>query len=134
MIRVTTYDADTQEAEFEIMASLFDNGDMNHDEYAVKAYCHPFNYPTDTNTLVLYGLCTENIWLEESMHAPRKTERGYFSYRLTAKVVDKSIQHVKLGEYDFFLDTPLPKDIENNSFISFDVMRIDARFNNNDKG
>lgn len=134
LVQVTAYDTDSQEAEIEITVPLCVNGSKNHEKFVVKAFCHPFRYPSNESSTVMHGLCVENILIEKSMQAPEKTGGGYFSYRLTAQVVDKSIQHVKLGEYDFFLDNPLPKDIENNSYISFDVLRIDVSFNNTDKG
>ena len=74
------------------------------------------------------GDVTANVWVEENLEKPIKTDQGYFSYRLSGRVIDVSTQHVKLGDFDFYLDVPFPKDIEEGMFISFDVLRIDTCF------
>jgi len=63
----------------------------------------------------------------------RSTNREYhiekkeiYSYELTARVVDRKKQLVKVGDILIYLDAAIPGDIMNDEFISFSVLRLDA--------
>ena len=124
-IRVTELNMDDKEAVIEIAIPNCTESKVNDDNCFIKTFCHPFCYPLSDYAISLFGFGVDNIWIEHTISPPIKTPHGFFSYRLSAKVIDTAKQHVKLGEYDFFLDTPLPKDICNGAIVSFDVLRID---------
>lgn len=53
-------------------------------------------------------------------------KKDYFSYHLQGKVLDVDKRIVSVGNIIINLDMPLPKDIKNNEFIEFDVLRLDC--------
>lgn len=110
------------EEQTEAVVEICDNG------ISLMAYSHPFmGLPLD-GRITLDALLTKNIWLEQEQYAPIKTDKGFFSYRLTAQVTDAKAQKVQIGDIAIYLDLPLPKDIPNGAFVSFDVMRLDVEF------
>lgn len=127
-IRIENLDTESHEAVIEITIPVFIDGEGNFEDFQVKTFCHPFLFPCANFTVALYGFGVSNVWVEENLEKPIKTDQGYFSYRLSGRVIDVSTQHVKLGDFDFYLDVPFPKDIEEGMFISFDVLRIDTCF------
>lgn len=127
-IMITRCDYEAREADIDLMISLEENSNGNSKEYAIKTFCHPFYFPANMRPFILDGFLVDNIWVDDSLRPPQKLSEGHYSYRITGEVSDVSKQHVKLGEYDFYLDRPIPKDIKNGDFISFDVVRIDLCF------
>lgn len=128
IIRIENHDTESQEAVVEITIPVFIDGEGNCEEFHVKTFCQPFILPCANFSIALYGFGVSNVWLEEHLEKPIKTDHGYFSYRLSARVIDVSTQHVKLGDFDFYLDVPFPKDIKEGMLVSFDVQRIDTSF------
>lgn len=125
VIKVLKYDADAQEAIAEITTSLHETAIVS--QVSLRVFCHMVSLPVISNKVSLFGLLVNNIASEDALQMPQKTNCGYFSYRLFAKVLDTKKRHVQLGDVDIELDCPLPKDIPDNSYISFDVVRLDLQ-------
>lgn len=124
-VKVLQHDNDSQEAVVEIVFSLQET--IQSSQVSLKAYCHSPALPVNSSKISLLGFLVSNIVSEDVLQVPQKTSCGYFSYRLFAKVSDVQNRCVQLGDIDIVLDCPIPKDIPEDSYISFDVMRLDLR-------
>ena len=124
-IKVLQYDEDAREAIAEIATSLHEATQLF--QVSLRVFCHPASLPMISGKASLFGFLVTNIVSENALQIPQKTNCGYFSYHLFARVL--SIQHrcVQLGDIDIVLDCPIPKDIPENSYISFDVARLDLQ-------
>lgn len=119
-IKVSQHDEEIVEIEFSL--------DESAPQISLRAFCCP-SFSSVTNRKVsLFGFLVTNTVSENALKAPEKTNCGYFSYRLFAKVIDTRNSRVQLGDIDVVLDCPIPKDILPNSYISFDVMRLDLQY------
>lgn len=124
-VKVLQYDADAQEAVVEIETSLDESVPASRtsfiafDPQGISSVMNP--------QISLFALLVTNIVFEEGLQAPVKTNSGYFSYHLFAKVTDAESNRVQLGDIDIVLDCPIPRDISPNSVVSFDVMRLDLQ-------
>lgn len=124
-IKVFDYDKEAQEAIAEIVTSI--NEEQHLSRVSLKVYCQPIFSPVISGKIILFGFLVKDIFSEDALQAPQKTNLGYFSYRLFARVVDACNRRVQLGDIEIELDCPLPKDIPNNSYVSFDVGRLDLK-------
>lgn len=125
IIKVLEYDEDAQEATAEISTSLYEATQTL--QISLLVYCHPISFPVFGDKILLFGMFTTNIASEDTLQLPQKTNHGYFSYRLFARVLDAQKRCVQLGDIDIVLDCPIPKDVPDNSYISFDVLRLDLQ-------
>lgn len=125
IIKVLQYDEDTQEALVEIATSVHE-ASLSF-QVSLRVFCHPTSLPMISSRISLFGFLVTNIVSENALQAPQKTNCGYFSYRLFARVVDIRHRCVQLGDIDIELDSPIPKDIPDNSYVSFDVARLDLK-------
>ena len=125
VIKMLQYDEDAQEAIVEITTSL--HAAMHSFQVSLKVFCHPISFPMIRSKVSLFGFLVTNIVSENTIQAPQKTNGDYFSYHLFAKVLDVQHSRVQLGDIDIVLDCPIPKDIPVNSYISFDVTRLDLQ-------
>ena len=116
-IKVFDYNEEAQEAIAEIVTLICEK--TYRSQISLRVYCQPISSPV--------GFCVKDIFSEDALQSPQKTDGGYFSYRLFAKVTDARNRRVQLGDIDIELDCPLPKDILDNSYISFDVGRLDLQ-------
>ena len=94
-------------------------------EISILAYSYPFHSPEIQNSVRLFSFFTQNIVREQEFIEPVKTNLGFFSYRLTAKVVNRSECLVQINNINIILDTKIPGEIQNGEYISFDVSRLD---------
>lgn len=124
-IKVLQYDEDAQEAIAEIATSLHEATQFS--QVSLRVFCHPISLPMISSKISLFGFLVSNIVSENALQAPQKTNCGYFSYHLFARVLDIRHRCVQLGDIDIVLDCPIPKDIPDNSYISFDVARLDLQ-------
>lgn len=125
MIKILHHDEDAQEAIAEISTTL---REATQDvQVSLNVFCHPISSPVISGKIALFAFLVTNITSENALQAPQKTNCDYFSYRLFAKVLDARNRCVQLGDIEIVLDCPLPKDIPNDSFISFDVARLDLQ-------
>lgn len=126
VIKVLQYDEDAQEAIVEIETSLYEETPVF--QVLLKVFCQPNFFPITSCKISLFAFLVTNIVCEEFLQAPQKTNYGYFSYHLFARVLDVRNRRVQLGDIDIVLDCPIPKDISENSYISFDVTRLDLQY------
>ena len=122
-IKVLQYNEDANEAIAEIMTSLDEAPQFS--QVSIRVFCHPFSLPVISASISLFGFLVTNIVSENTIQAPQKTNDGYFSYHLFARVIDAQHNRVQLGDVEIVLDCPIPKGIPENSYISFDVARLD---------
>lgn len=128
-IRILKYDKEAQEAvaeiitSVEIVPSIYEEPRVS--QVALKVYCQPIFSLEISGKISLFGFLTNKIVSEDALQTPQKLNDNYFSYRLFAKVADARNRRVQLGDIDIELDHPLPKDIPDQSYISFDVARLD---------
>lgn len=115
-VRVVQFlDEDTKEAILEV----------SDDKISLIVFGYAYEISKSNQNITLSAFLTEKIVLEQEFQLPRKTDKGFFAYRITAAVTDATAQLVQLGDINMILDLPLPKDIPNGSIISFDVTRLD---------
>lgn len=137
-LKIKEYDSVSNEAVIELTTLMYSDSetesyhylnnltpDMGATSVSIIAFADNNVLPLDNKNTSVRAFLTTNIVLENQLRIPQKTKEGYFSYHLFAKVRDLSRKCVCIGEIDILLDTPLPKDIENDSYISFDVVRLD---------
>ena len=124
-LKVLQYDADAQEAVVEIEITLDESATSARS--ALRVFCYPMFSSEMKRKISLFGFLVTNIVSENAVQAPQKTNGGYFSYHLFAKVLDPRNRLVQLGDIDIVLDCPIPQDIAPGSFVSFDVMRLDLQ-------
>ena len=99
--------------------------EISNEEISIIAFSCPYNPDSKKGSVTLYGFMTENIVLEDAFQLPVKTDSGFFSYHITAEVVDTAACLVRIGTIYIILSTSLPRDIPNGAYISFDVQRLD---------
>lgn len=124
-IKILKHDEDAREAIAEIVTSLCKT--TRASRVSLRVFCHLISLPVLIDKISLFGLFVTNIVSENALQAPQKTNCGYFSYRLFARVLDVQNRCVQLGDIDIVLDCPIPKDITKDSYISFDVVRLDLQ-------
>lgn len=125
IIKVLQCDEDAQEAIVEIVTSLHEATRLS--QVSLRAFCHPISLPMIRSKTSLFGFLVKNIASEDALQVPQKTNCGYFSYHIFARVLDAHKRCVQLGDIDIVLDCPIPKDVPDNSYISFDVLRLDLQ-------
>ena len=124
-IKVLQHDEDSQEAIVEIATSLCEAEQAV--PVSLNVFCHPISLPINSGKISLLGFLVTNIVSTNALQTPVKTNNSHFSYRLFARVLDAQSSRVQLGDIDIVLDCPIPKDIPNHSYISFDVARLDLQ-------
>lgn len=125
-ISILEYDEEAQEAIAEIVTSIYEKQEAF--QVSLRVYCQPISTPEIIGKISLFGFLVENIFSEDALHEPQRLSDSCFSYHLFAKVIDARNRRVQLGDIDIELDRPLPKDITDNSYISFDVGRLDIQY------
>lgn len=118
-VSITALKYDNESAEATVQISY---GDIS-----VVVFSHPFDSSSISSPIALDALFVENIHQVDHFCLPQKTEHGYYSYHITAKVFDRGASQVKLNGISLSLDEPLPKDIPNGAYVAFDVGRLDLR-------
>ena len=124
-IKILEYNKEAQEAVAEIVTSICE--EIHLSQVSLRVYCQTISSPEISGKISLSAFLVKDIFSEDALQAPQKTDWGYFSYRLFAKVIVARNRRVQLGDIDIELDCPLPKDIPDNSCISFDVGRLDLQ-------
>lgn len=92
--------------------------------YEILCYAYP--YYNKNGEFTLSTFMSGNVMRAlQNEYSVKKTEDGYFSYKLTGRLFDLKNRLAAVGEIVIELENNIPKDIEENEFIGFDVMRID---------
>ena len=94
------------------------------EDISLRAFCCPYTPHLPYSDIILDSFLTSNIVQEEAFCLPQKME-GFCSYHITAKVLNTSLRIVCVNDIKIILDIPLPKDIPNGAFVSFDTVRLD---------
>lgn len=95
-----------------------------NEDVSLLTLCYPYPPHLSSSDIILSSFLTNNIVQEQTFHLPIKTD-GVFSYRITAKVLNTALRIVCVKDIKIILDIPLPKDILDGTFISFDTVRLD---------
>ena len=129
-LEIIRYDRDAQEATVQIhvgdiVESLSFLALVPNQRISLNAFWHPVSCQIQSDNMCLFAFLASDVVQEERMQIPIKTDLGYYSYRLFAKVLDAQNQRVRFGDVDIILDTPIPKDIQDGDIISFHTQRLD---------
>ena len=73
----------------------------------------------------IHTFLAKNIFKNDKQNEKAVKLSDYFSYKLFCKVTNSEKGLVNLGEFEIFLDSPLPSDISNDDYIEFEVVRLD---------
>lgn len=95
--------------------------------YQLRCYVYPVK-TISINQIVncISGFaCSDVVKIEHDNYDVIKLSQ-YYAYELHAKVVSRKKNVVKVGGLRIYLDTVIPKDICDNDYVSFSVMRLDA--------
>ena len=100
---------------------------LSDGEFRLTCFSHPFKIEkVENRSFRLYALNTQHIYKVEN---ERKffIEKGEdpYNYIIIGKVLDNLKGFLKIGEFIIELDTPIPSDVDTNSYISFYCDRID---------
>ncbi len=111
--RIVDYNEDAQEA-----TVIVSDG-----HYQLMCYAQPFS-KKEKFTLMAYN-CSNIMTCECQKYEIIKSDIAYFSYKLQGKLLDKERGIVQIGNIVIESVVHLPKDIKTNSFIQFEVFRVD---------
>ena len=96
-------------------------------EYQLLCYAQPFSLEEcQTEVAALYAFGCENIEKSENCAVNIVEQTDYYAYELSAEVLSKVEQTVKLGQLVLHLDATIPGDIQNGDYVTFRLQRIDA--------
>lgn len=112
---IKEYDKISQEADIIVSDGQFE----------ILCYAHPFELKK--SKWVLSTLFAENIMISFNKEPSVQKKDGYFDYKLTGKILNKSKQIVSVGEIIIELDGHIPNDLVEGNYIEFECMRIDLR-------
>lgn len=117
---------------------IFDIEELNEDDneadiivsdghYQLLCYAYPVKKLTINQKVnCIFGFaCSDVVKAAYDYYDVLKLPQ-YYAYELNAKVVSKKKNVVKVGDLCIHLDTVIPKDIPDNDYVSFSVMRLDA--------
>ena len=129
-VEIVQYDSDAQEATVQIHVCVKTEDlpvflPISNQSISLIAFFHPAYFPIRGDKICLFSFLTSDIVREERMQIPIKTDCGYYSYQIFAKVLDVQNQRVRFGDVDIIVDTPMPRDIKNGDIISFYSQRLD---------
>lgn len=96
-------------------------------EHQLLCYAQPHSLEeVQTEVETLYAFGCENIVKSENCTVNIVKQTDYYAYELSAEVLSKVEQTVKLGQLVLHLDAAIPGDIQNGDYVSFRLQRIDA--------
>lgn len=112
--KINDYDIEAREADI-----IISDG-----EYEILCYAQPF-----INKNAKFTLCAfeaDNIIRSSEYNSfVKKTDDGFYSYRLQGKVVNRKKRLVAIGKIVIEINDNIPGDIEENEIIAFSTTRID---------
>lgn len=113
--KIKDYDIEAKEADI-----IVSDG-----KYEILCYAQPFENKTNSS-FILSAFRDDNIMrgLEEICFV-EKIHDGYYDYRLQGKLIDLEKRLVSIGDIVIELGNGIPKDINQNDYIEFTVMRVD---------
>lgn len=94
--------------------------------FSILCFGHPFNQAIgSTVAQPLHTLEAKYVVRAHNKEFSVEGEEGAFECKMTARVVDREENQIKIGEFTVELDTPFPGDIEVGDYVSFLCERID---------
>ena len=95
--------------------------------YKVNCYVYPCDIVSVNQRVnTIYGFeCANIIRVNEAKYTIKKLSPHY-AYQLVAQVVDSTSGIVRIGDLFINLDSPIPKDIMNEEYVAFSVVRLDC--------
>ena len=100
---------------------------LSDGKFDIICFCHPFSKNIGYEiSLPLYTINTDRVYklYENKKYAVEKIGNG-FEYHLAGQVKDCLKNQIQVGKFLFEIDTPLPRDIEEEDYVSFTCDRID---------
>lgn len=91
----------------------------------ILCYAYPFENRNHNNFMLEAFMAKDAIKVEKKRSFIIKSSAGYYAYKLCGRVIDLEQRLISIGEIIIQLEDIIPKDIINNDFIEFSVMRID---------
>lgn len=103
--------------------------------YELLCYCGLFQNESEMmpNLKIIESFLCENIIRVENKEYLIIKQKEYYSYHLQGKVLDADNHIVCIRNIIIKLDAPIPRDIRNQEFIGFDVVRLDCYIECNTK-
>lgn len=96
---------------------------LNDDSNELLCLC--YDNVERVTELCIHTFLAKNIIKSDKQEEKAVKLSDYFSYKLFCKVTNFEKGIVNLGEFEIFLDYPLPSDISDNDYIEFEVVRLD---------
>lgn len=96
---------------------------LSDGKYNLLCFSHPFDQNSN-NLLLIHTLNATDICKTDENVSIIKTDSS-FGYSLVGEAIDVLKRQVKIGEFIIELDNPLPNDIKEGNYISFNCERID---------
>ncbi len=95
-------------------------------QHEILCYAHPF-INQDINKFMLEAFMTENVIKVEDKKdvSINKIDKGYYAYKICGRIIDIDKRLVSIGNIVIKIEDIIPKDIINNDFIEFSVLRVD---------
>lgn len=112
---ILNYDKEAKEADM-----LISDG-----EFEILCYAFPFENKNPNNFTLEAFMTKDIIRVEDKSCSVIKSPDGYYAYYLRGKIINIKQRLVAIGNIIINLDDDIPKDIKNNEFIEFFVLRID---------
>ena len=95
-------------------------------KYDILCFAHPFKYHTKTIENILYAFEPKNIQLSVIENFHIHNIQDTFKHQIIGKLLDKEKGIITVGDFIIEIDNNLiPKDINNEDYISFECERID---------
>lgn len=100
---------------------------LSDGKYSIVAFGQPFEgKPGDVVKPPFYALEAREIYAQNREYSYSAIRVGSaFTHNLAGKVIDKTLNMIKVGSFTIELDNQLPNDIQNGDFITCVCSRID---------
>lgn len=100
---------------------------LSDGDFRMICFSHPFKKGIGSViSQPIYALNAKEILkLNGEERFSVEKEEGVFNYKMAGRVIDKSKNQIKVGEFILELDNPIPNDIQDGNYVSFSCDRID---------
>ena len=93
-------------------------------QHEILCYAQPFE--NNNTSFVLLAFDDDNIMRAlKNTYVVEKSKEDHYGYKLQGKLVDLKKRLVAIGDIVIELGNGIPKDIKENEFIEFTVVRVD---------
>lgn len=94
-------------------------------QYEIMCYAQPFGNKEKKSFKLFAFDCSDVMRAIENKYMINKDVESYYGYSLQGKLFDMEKRLVSIGKIIIELEDIIPKDIKQNEFIEFKVLRID---------